>query len=145
MDQYGFNPSSYNEANWFTGVNVSIPIFEKSLHDDVARERILEDKAGKRLTAVDNQIRVDIQSALSSMRESKNRVLTTARAVEQAAESFRIEQEKYRRGAGAVTDLLLAEAAYVNAVANQSQALFDYNAAIVAYRKVTGTLEDYLQ
>jgi len=145
MDQYGFNPSSYSEANWFTGVNVSIPIFDKSLYDDVARERILEDKAGKRLTAVENQIRVDIQSALSSMRESKNRVLTTSRAVEQAAESFRIEQEKYRSGAGAVTDLLLAEAAYVNAVANQSQALFDYNAAIVSYRKVTGTLEDYLQ
>jgi outer membrane protein len=144
MDQYGFNPS-YSEANWFTGVNVSIPIFEKSLHDDVARERILEDKAGKRLTAVENQIRVDIQSALSSMRESKNRVLTTARAVEQSAESFRIEQEKYRSGAGAVTDLLLAEAACVNAVANHSQALFDYNAALVAYRKVTGTLEDYLQ
>jgi outer membrane protein len=145
MDQYGFNPSSYSEANWFTGVNVSIPIFDKSLYDDVARERILEDKAGKRLTAVENQIRVDIQSALSSMRESRNRVLTTARAVEQAAESFRIEQEKYKSGAGAVTDLLLAEAAYVNAVANHSQALFDYNAALVAYRKVTGTLEDYLQ
>lgn len=144
MDQYGFSPS-YSETNWFTGVNVSIPIFEKSLYDDVARDRILEDKAGKRLTAVENQIRVDIQSALSSMRESKNRVLTTARAVEQAAESFRIEQEKYRSGAGAVTDLLLAEAAYVNAVANNSQALFDYNAALVAYRKVTGTLEDYLQ
>lgn len=85
MDQYGFRPS-YSEANWFTGVNISIPIFEKSIYDDIARERILEDKAGKRLTAVENQIRVDIQSALSSMRESKNRVLTTARAVEQAAE-----------------------------------------------------------
>lgn len=144
LDQYGFNPS-YSEANWFTGVNVSIPIFDKSLYDDVVRERILEDKAGKRLAAVENQIRVDIQSALSSIRESRNRVLTTALAVEQAAESFRIEQEKYKSGAGAVTDLLLAEAAFVNAVANNTQALFDYNAALVAYRKVTGTLEDYLR
>jgi len=97
------------------------------------------------LLAVENQLRLDLQTSLSSLKESKSRVLTAQKAIEQAEESFRIEQKKYASGAGAVVDLLFAQSAYVTAVANHSQSLFDYNAAIVAYRKVTGTLEDYLQ
>ncbi|MCX5826284.1 MAG: TolC family protein [Deltaproteobacteria bacterium] len=143
MDQYGFSPS-YKEANWFAGFNLSLPLFEKSFYEELAKERVLEEKAGKHLLAVENQLRLDLQTALSSLKDSKSRVLTAQKATEQAEESFRIEQKKYTSGAGAVVDLLFAQSAYVTAVANHSQSLFDYNAAVVAYRKVTGTLEDYL-
>ena len=144
IDQYGFNPW-YGEANWFTGVNVSIPIFEKPLYADVARDTVLEKKAGERLRAVQDRLRLDILSALSSLKESRNRVLTSRTATEQAKESFRIEELRYQSGAGAVVDMLLAQAAYMTAVANHSQALFDYNAALVAYRKAMGTMEDFLK
>jgi len=144
LDQYGFNPG-YQEANWFTFFNLSMPLFEKSLYDDLSREKILEEKAGKRLQSADNQLRLDLQTSISSLMESKSRVLTAQKVIEHAQESFRIEEKKYASGAGAVVDLLFAQSAYVTAVANHSQALFDYNAAIVSYRKVTGTLEEYLQ
>jgi outer membrane protein len=144
LDQYGFSPW-YKEANWFAGLNLSLPLFEKSSYDELAKERILEEKAGKRLLAVENQLRLDLQTSLSSLKESRSRVLTAQKTIEQAEESFRIEQKKYASGAGAIVDLLFAQSAYVTAVANHSQSIFDYNAAIVAYRKVTGTLEDYLQ
>ena len=144
MDQYGFDPW-YKEANWFAGINFSMPLFEKSFYDELAKERILEEKAGKHLAAVENQLRIDLQTAISSLKESENRVFTSQKATEQAEESFRIEQKKYQSGAGAIVDLLFAQSAYVTAVANHSQSLFDYNAAIVAYRKVTGTLEEYVQ
>ena len=103
------------------------------------------DRAKKHFTAVGNQLRLDLQTSLSSLKESRSRILTSRKAVDQAEESFRIEQKKYASGAGAVVDMLFAQSAYVTAVANHTQALFDYNAAIVAYRKVTGTLEDCLQ
>jgi len=144
MDQYGFTPG-YQEANWFTFFNLSMPLFEKSLYDDLSKERILEAKAGKRLQAADNQLRLDLQTAISSLLESKSRVATAQKVIEHAEESFRIEQKKYTSGAGAVVDLLFAQSAYVTAVANHAQALFDYHAAGVSYRKVTGTLEEYLQ
>ncbi len=144
IDQYGFKPW-YGEANWFTGVNVSIPIFERSLYADIARDAVLEKKTGERLRAVQDRLRLDILSALSSLKESRNRVLTSRTATEQAKESFRIEELRYQSGAGAVVDMLLAQAAYMTAVANHSQSLFDYNAALVAYRKATGTMEDFLK
>ena len=144
LDQFGFDPS-YKEANWFVGINVSMPLFDKSLSADVTRERIQLAKSEQRLLAVDNQIRLDIRTALSSLQESRNRIAAATKATEQAHESFRIEQEKYKSGAGAMVDLLLAQAADLTAAANVTQALFDYNVALVAWRKATGTLEDYLK
>jgi len=143
-DQAGFNPS-YDEAGWSVGVSASLPLFEKSLYSDVAKERVLHRKAGEHLQVVENQVRVEIQIALSSLVDSKARITTAERAVEQAAESFRIEQQRYTTGAGAMADMLLAQAADVTAAANYAQALFDYNAAWVAYRRATGTMEEYLK
>ncbi len=144
LDQYGFNPR-FDEGSWFVGATLSIPLFDRSLYADRARERILQLRAEQRLKTVDNQLRLDIETASSSLADSRSRVTTAERVVEQADESFRIEQERYRLGAGAMVDLLLAQAADVTAVANYTQALYDYNAAVVAYRKATGTLEEYLK
>ena len=144
LDQYGFNPR-YNQGSWFVGATLSFPLFDRSLYADRAQERMLQLRAEERLKTVENQLRLDIETALSSLADSRSRVITAERVVEQADESFRIEQGKYKLGAGAMVDLLLAQAADVTATANYTQALYDYNAAVVAYRKATGTLEEYLK
>ena len=144
LDQYGFDPW-HQEANWVGGVSASLPLFDRSLHADLARDRILRERAQTHLVSVENQIRLDLRTATASLAESKSRVESSREAVRQADESFRIEQEKYNSGAGAMVDLLLAQAADFTAAANHSQALFDYNAALVAWRKAAGILEEYLQ
>lgn len=144
LDQYGFDPWR-QEANWFSGLSASVPLFDRSLYADLARDRILRQRAAARLASVENQIRLDLRTAQASLAESRSRVESSRQAVEQAAESFRIEREKYDSGAGAMVDLLLAQAADFTAAANHAQALFDYNAAVVAWRKATGMLEEYLQ
>ncbi len=144
LDQYGFNPW-YKEANWFTGISLSLPIFEKPLFADLSRERIQKERSQAKLSAVENQVRLDIRTALTALRESKKRIEAAEAVLAQARESFRIEREKYNSGAGAMVDLLLAQSAEINAVANHTQSLYDYNAAVVAYRRASGTLEEYLQ
>ena len=143
-DQYGYSPA-YDEANWSLGVQASIPLFERSLYADLARENLLRDKAVQHQRAVDNQLRLEVDNAKAALRESARRVETANKTILSAQESFRIEQEKNLLGAGTVSDLLLAQAADMTAAANLSQALFDYNAALVAWRKATGTLEEYLK
>ena len=144
IDQVGYHPW-YQEANWSVGINLNIPLFDKSLRADLARDRIGKEKVKERLRAVDSRIRLDIQSALASLTDSRNRIDTAQKAVSQADESFRIERLKYASGAGTMADLLLAQAADITAAANYTQALYDYNAAVVAYRRATGTLEEYLK
>jgi len=143
-DQAGFNPS-YEQADWSVGLYVSLPLFEKSLYADVAKERVLHRRSEEHLQVIENQIRLEIQIALSSLVDSKARIATAERTVEQAGEAFRIEQQRYTTGAGAMADMLLAQAADITAAANYAQALFDYNAALVAYRRATGTMEEYLK
>ena len=141
-DQFGFRPS-YDEANWFVGLQASVPLFDRSLYADLAREKILRDKATERLRVVDHQLRLEVGTSVASLRESAHRVETARQVIEQARESFRIEREKYGSGAGTMSDLLLAQSAEITAEANIAQALFDYNAALVAYRTATGALEEY--
>jgi len=142
--QYGFSPS-YNEANWYFGVQATVPLFERSLYADLRRDTILKEKSAARQRVVEQQLRLDLTVADASLRESANRVLTARQAIEQAHESFRIEQQKYAAGAGTMSDLLLAQSADMTAEANLSQAIFDHNAAQVAWRKANGTLEEYLK
>lgn len=144
IDQVGYHPW-YQEANWSVGITLNVPLFDKSVRADLARDRIGQKKAKERLRAVDSRIRLDIQSALASLTDSGSRIDTAQKAVSQADESFRIEGLKYGSGAGTMADLLLAQAADITAAANYTQALYDYNAAVVAYRKATGTLEEYLK
>jgi outer membrane protein TolC len=94
---------------------------------------------------VEQQLRLDLTTSEASLRESANRIKTAEQAIQQAHESFRIEQEKYNAGAGTMSDQLLAQSADINAEANLSQALFDYSAAQVSWRKANGTLEEYLK
>lgn len=140
----GYKPW-YSDTIWIAGVSLSIPLFDRSLYADLSRERIQMERASQRLIAADNQLGLEVSNAISSLQESRNRVSAAEKAVTQGEESFRIEQMRYDTGAGTMIDLLLAQAASITAVANYTQALFDYNAAAVAYRKATGTLEDYLQ
>jgi outer membrane protein len=146
-DGYSWNGYSprYHDTIWVTGVTLSLPLFDRSLYADLSRESIQIERASQRLVATDNQIGLDISNAVASVTESRNRVSATEKAVAQGEESFRIEQLKYETGAGSMVDLLLAQAASINAVANYTQALFDYNAAVVAYRRATSTLEEYIQ
>jgi len=143
-DQYGFSPW-YRDASWYFGLQASIPLFERSLYADFRRDTILKEKSAARQQVVEQQLRLDLTTASASLRESANRVTTARQAIEQAHESFRIEQEKYGAGAGTMSDLLLAQSADMTAEANLSQAIFDYTAAQVAWRKANGTLEEYLK
>jgi outer membrane protein len=141
---HGYTPE-YTDTLWVGGLNFSIPLFDRSLFADLSRERVQTDRASQRFRAAENQLGLEVANAITSLEESRNRVSAAEKAVTQGEESFRIEQERYDSGAGAMVDLLLAQAASINAVANYTQALFDYNAAIVAFRKATGTVEEYLQ
>lgn len=140
---YGFNPG-YNDGVWYVGGALTVPIFDRSNYADITRGRLQKERTELKLKAVENQIRLDLRVAQASLTESKKRIAATAQAVEQSRESFRIEQEKYGQGAGTMADLLLAQAAQSQAEANQTQALFDYNTAMLDWYKASANMEVYL-
>ncbi|GAM08342.1 outer membrane efflux protein BepC [Geobacter sp. OR-1] len=144
QQQFGFTPG-YNDGVWFVGATLSLPLFDKTNYADLHREQFQKERAQQKLKAVENQIRLDLRIAQASLTESRKRISATEQAVEQSRESFRIEQEKYTAGAGIMADLLLAQAAESQSEANYTQALFDYNTAILDWHKASGDMEVYLK
>lgn len=143
QQQLGLNPH-FSDGIWYVGGALSLPLFDRSSYAELTRERLQQQRAEQKLRAVEQQIRLELLQASSSIVESRKRIESTRLAVEQAAESFRIEQEKFNQGAGAMADLLLAQSAEAQALANHSQALFDQAMAVLNWHKASGNMEVYL-
>ena len=127
---------------WEAGVMASINLFDGGvIASEIERERVLAKRAEEELRQTEMKARLEVDGALSSLREAMARLDVAHRATAQAEESLRIEALKYKTGAGTVTDTLLAQSARSLADANYYQALYDYNAAIVEFKKATGTIE----
>ena len=144
QQQLGFNPH-FSDGIWYVGGGLSLPLFDRSSYAELARERLQKQRAEQKLRSVEQQIRLELLQASSSIAETRKRIAATRLAVAQAAESFRIEQEKFNQGAGTMADLLLTQSAEAQAVANHTQALFDQTVAALNWYKASGDMEVYLQ
>lgn len=130
------------EEIWEAGVLASINLFDGGIISaEIEREKVLLKKAEEELRLTELRARLETDNALSSLREAEARLHVAQSAVAQAEESSRIEGLKYKTGAGTITDTLLAQSARSLADANYYQALYDYNTAIVEFKKATGTIE----
>ncbi len=121
----------YLRVNLFSGGTISARVRE-------ARARLLEARnllQNTRLKAIQ-----EILQATSSIREARARISSARAALESAKESFRIERLKYLSGAGTVTDMLMAQAQWLETQARYYQALYDYSSAMVAYKLATATI-----
>ncbi len=124
----------YLKLNLFSGGTISARVRE-------ARARLLEAQN----ILLDTRLKAsrEILNAASSIKEARARIEAARTALESSRESFRIEKLKYLSRAGTVTDMLMAQAQWLNARARYYQALYDYQAALVAYKLATATiLED---
>jgi outer membrane protein len=127
---------------WEAGLLASINLFDAGIiSSDIAREKILQRRVEEELRQMKLKARLEIDSALSLIKEAESKLAVSEKAVIQAEESMRIEDLKYKVGAGTITDMLLAESAQSLAQANHYQALYDYNSAITEYKRATGTIE----
>ncbi len=130
-----------NEEVWSAGINLSLNIFSGgSISAKIAEAQARVMAARKRLKALRLETRSQVLSALSALKEAEARLVLSRKAQKSAEEAFRIEKLRYEKGAGTVTDLLKAQAAWQTAKAQLTQALYDKMAAITAIRLSTGTI-----
>jgi outer membrane protein len=121
------------------GVSISIPLFEGGrIESGVRREKARLASAQENLRKLELQIGLEVQSAVLNVTSSLERVHATEKAIEQAQESLRIEQEKYGLGKGSITDVLDAQSALLDSQTNYYRALADYSVALAQLRLATG-------
>jgi len=122
------------------GIVFDIPFFEGGRIQAKVRgekARMAENQA--RLRQLEQQIQLEVETALLNWQAAVNQLEATNKAVDQATESLRIEREKYDLGRGAIVDVLDAQSALLESQTNHYKALADLHLAKAQLRLATGS------
>jgi outer membrane protein TolC len=128
---YQFTPDATGLAaedrSWRIGAAVSLNLFDAGL----IRSRVRQAQAGQeaaeaQLERAEQQVALEVRTALLNLREAEERRQTTAANVEQAQEALRIAQVRYRAGVGTNVEVTDAQVALIEAQTNQVNAEYDF-------------------
>lgn len=127
------------EENWTLGLRLSMPIFEGgAISADVGRAMAELEKAREEERMLRLSITREVRDAYLSIENAGKRIEVAERAILSAKENERIEQLRYKTGAGTSTDVIDAQTVLLRAETDYYQALFDRAIAFAALRKAVG-------
>ena len=131
----------HSEEVWEAGIRLKLNIFSGG----TISARVAEKKAKllaerEHLRALELSAKNEIANALSLISQAKEELAHLDAARKTAKEAFRVESLKYRTGAGTVTDMLLAQAAWAQAEADYLGALYRLASAFVEYQRATAQI-----
>lgn len=130
-----------HEEVWSAGVNLRFNLFAGgTIQSRIQRAEARLESARQEYSDLELKARTEIGNATTRITEARRKLEMAERAIKSARESWRIEDLKYRAGAGTITDSLLAQAAWFEAEALRSEALYELNTAAVDFKLATGTI-----
>ena len=83
-------------------------------------------QAQYRRSQIMDNIELEVKSSFLSTKESEKNILTVEKAIEQAKENFRINQERFKEQVATTTDVLDAQTLLSDTLTNYFNALYDY-------------------
>lgn len=121
------------------GVMLSMPIFDgKVLRSRVAEQEAELARAKAEVEDLQRQVAQAVQAAYLDLTSSEERIRAAQTALEEAQEARRIEQLKLEVGKGIVEDLLIAQAAELEAQQNYFRAVADHTIARAGLQRAIG-------
>lgn len=121
------------------GLQLSVPIFAGLTKMNKSRE--LKNQLAQislQRTYAQQQIDVQIRSALNDLMTARETMFAQEKTVEQAKKAYTISDSRYRAGAGTILELNTAQLQQTRAQLNYSQAIYDYLSAKAEYDKISG-------
>ncbi len=113
--------------NWFTGVTVSVPLFDgfaTKAKVDEAKARYAQ--AGLEKEDVADQTAVEIRRACLDARQAEAIIISQRDSVTQAEEALRISETRYDNGVGTNLDVLDSMVALSQVEKNLASGIYDY-------------------
>ncbi len=121
------------------GVQLSVPIFAGLTKMNKSREIKNQIKQiSLQRTYAEQQINVQMQSALNDLLTAREKMFAQEQTVAQARKAYSISDTRYRAGAGTILELNSAQLTQTQAQLNYSQAIYDYLSAKAEYDRIAG-------
>lgn len=139
----GWSDSGYifgsEDKNWKVAGTVSYSLWDGGA-TNAKIKRAKEDllAAREKEQQVRETVQLDVKQSYLNIQSAAQRVESTATAVDQAEESFKIASVRYQAGVGINLDVLDAQLRLNTAKTNHIQALYDYNVGIAKLEQAMG-------
>jgi outer membrane protein len=138
---YGHTFSTlFNNDNpdYVVGVNVNIPIRNRTAQAQQVRSQLEFRQAQMRLQQQQNQVRIEVRNAQISVQQNRARVEAAQKGRQLAQESLDAEQKKYALGASTTYNVMLNQQALAAAESNLITAMAAYESSKVELDRATG-------
>lgn len=141
-DSPGVSGTPYKDAeSWYVMGVASWTFWEwGKTQNRVTASRSKENQSIELLNNTRDQIVLEVKNAYLSMQESEKQVMVAQKAIEQAQENFRINQERYREKVATSTDVLDAQTLLTRARADHASALSEYHISHARLERAMGTI-----
>jgi outer membrane protein len=126
--------------NWVAGVQLRLDLFPLAKRQQLAEQEAARQKAVAQERSAEQQIRLAVSTAHSQHQTAERIVKTAQASTEQAAESLRIVQNRYKAGLATITELLRAEDAQRLSQNDYWRAVYGNTFAYANLLYATGTL-----
>jgi outer membrane protein TolC len=133
-----------NYPDYQIGLNLNIPIRNRSAQATQVRAELEYQQAQARMQQLQNSVALDVRNVLYTLQQSRARVEAAQRQRELAAQSLDAENKKYALGASTNTAVLQAQSELAAAEGNVVSALSAYEKSRVALDQSTSTTLDKL-
>ena len=104
---------------------------------DASKSKVSQ--ADDALLDLKDRIALDVKSLYLNLREAEKRIFVAQKAIEQAEENFRINEERYKEQVATSTDVIDAQTLLTKTKSDYYNALSDYNVAVGKLERSMGT------
>ena len=139
-DTPGVSGSDYrDQENWYVMAVANWTFWEwgrTKSRVDLSKSR--ENQVTDAFINTKDQITLEVKNAYLFLREMEKQIVVTKKAVEQAEENFRINEERYKERVATSTDVLDAQTLLTKAKSDYTTALGDYHISFARLERVMG-------
>ena len=127
---YQQNQFMLHDTQWFGIFGMQWTLFSGlDTKAQVAQAKLKVNQLQEQHKDLDEQVRLDVQNAYLKVKETADRIRVTEKAVTQAEENLRLNEERYKESVGTATDVIDAETLLTRTRVNYYTALYDHQMA----------------
>jgi outer membrane protein len=133
---------SSGSSDYTFGASLTFNIFDPGRHARITKARAAESMATAEQEHLANQIRLEVVRAYQQYVSARERLVVAGQVIDQATETHRIIQNRYREGLTTITEVLRAETALVRSRLNLVAARYDHYVSYAHVLLSVGKLTD---
>lgn len=132
--QAGHQYQKYNlllhDNNWFGIFGMQWTLFSGlDTKAQVIQARLKVEQLQEQSMDLNDQVRLDVQNAYLKVKQTADQIRTTEKAVKQAEENLRLNEERYKEAVGTATDVIDADTLLTRTRVNYWTAIYDHQMA----------------